>query len=177
MLDPADFPSAPTAGRECGTCTLCCKVYDVPSLDKPAGTWCRHCRPGRGCGIHDTRPQHCRSFHCLWMTQSWMGPEWKPERAKMVLSVDPDTHFLFVQVDPGAASAWKREPYHRQLKQWAAAAAGQRRHVVVFLNKHATVILPDRDVPLGVLNPGDRIVARERQTPHGVVLDVEKAAA
>jgi hypothetical protein len=111
------------------------------------------------------------------MTQSWMGPEWKPERSKMVLSVDPDTHFLFVQVDPGAAAAWKRDPYYRQLKQWAAAAVGQRRHVVVFLNKHATVVLPDRDVPIGVLAPGDRIVATERHTPQGIVLDVEKAAA
>ena len=111
------------------------------------------------------------------MTQSWLGPEWKPERSKMVLSVDPQTHFLFVQVDPGAAAAWKREPYYQQLKQWAAAAAGEKRHVVVFLNKHATVVLPDRDVAVGVLNPGDRIVATERRTPGGVVLDIGKAAA
>lgn len=177
MLDPAAFASAPAQGRDCGSCTLCCKVYDVPSLEKPAGTWCRHCLPGRGCGIHETRPQHCRSFHCLWMTQTWLGPEWKPERAKLVLSVDPSTNFLFVQVDPGAPGAWRREPYYRQLKQWAAAAVNERRHVVVFLNKSATVVLPDRDVQLGVLGPGDRIVARERRTAQGVTLDVEKVAA
>src|SRR4051812_16469014 len=130
MLDPANFASEPAPGRACGACTLCCKVYDVPSLDKPAGQWCRYAKPGRGCGIHETRPQHCRSFHCLWMTQSWLGPEWKPDQAKMVLSIDPATLCLFVQVDPGQPNAWKREPYYRHLKQWAAGALQQRRHVV-----------------------------------------------
>lgn len=177
MLDPAQFAVEPAAGRACGTCTLCCKVYDVPALAKPAGSWCGHCKPGRGCAIHDTRPQHCRSFYCLWMTQDWLGPEWKPDRAKMVLSVDPATNFLFVQVDPGAANSWRTEPYYRHLKQWASGAAARKRHVIVFLNKAATVILPDRDVPLGVMGPGDRIVTRERQTAAGVAFDVEKVAA
>ena len=177
MLDPAAFASMPAPGRDCGSCTLCCKVYDVPAVEKAAGTWCRHCLPGRGCGIHETRPQHCRSFHCMWMTETWLGPEWKPERSKLVLSVDPATRFLLVQVDPGAAGAWRREPYYGQLKSWAAAGIGQGRQVIVFLNKSATVILPDRDVPLGVMGPNDRIVARERRTPQGVTLDVEKVAA
>jgi hypothetical protein len=177
MLDPVQFVSEPAAGRACGTCTLCCKVFDVPELEKPAGEWCRHCSPGRGCGIHATRPDHCRSFHCLWMTQGWLGPEWKPERSKMVLTIDPQTRFLLVQVDPGAASAWKREPYYGQLKQWAAASLSERRHVVVFLNKSATVVLPDRDVALGPIESGERIVTRERATPNGVAIEVEKAAA
>ena len=177
MLDPAQFASAPAPGRACGTCTLCCKVFDVPALEKPAGQWCRHCKPGRGCGIHETRPAHCRSFHCLWMTEGWIGPEWKPERSKMVLTIDPGTRFLLVQVDPGNAAAWKREPYYGQLKRWAAASIPQKRHVVVFLNKSATVILPDRDVPLGHIAPDDRIVARERMTATGVTFEVEKVSA
>ncbi|TDR94545.1 hypothetical protein [Enterovirga rhinocerotis] len=177
MLDPASFAVEPAAGRNCGSCTLCCKVYDVPALEKPAGRWCDHCKPGRGCGIHATRPDHCRAFFCLWMTQTWLGPEWKPERAKMVLTVDPVTSFLLVQVDPGAPNAWRGNPYYGHLKQWAAGAVARGRQVIVFLNKSATVILPDRDVPLGILGPSDRIVMRERQTPAGRVFDVEKIAA
>lgn len=177
MHDPALFVSEPAPGRACGTCTLCCKVFDVPALDKPAGRWCPHCRPGGGCGIHATRPDHCRSFHCLWMTAEWLGPEWKPERCKMVLTIDPATRFLYVQVDPGSPAAWKRDPYYGQLKAWSAAAAREGRHVVVFLDKSATVVLPDRDVPLGPFEPGDRLVARPRATPNGTVLDVEKVRA
>ncbi|HEX8168059.1 MAG TPA: hypothetical protein VF601_20000 [Beijerinckiaceae bacterium] len=177
MLDPQQFASQPAPGKDCGTCTLCCKVFDVPSLNKPMGQWCRHCLPGKGCGIHATRPEHCRAFHCLWMTAPWLGPEWKPERSKMVLTVDPATRFLLVQVDPGNAAAWRREPYYGQLKQWAAASLREKRHVVVFLNKSATVVLPDRDVALGVIEPGDRIVARERATASGTTVEVEKVRA
>ncbi len=174
MLDPAELVSTPAPGRACGACTLCCKVYDVPAVESVAGEWCRHAKPGRGCGIHETRPGHCRAFHCLWMTEGWLGPEWKPDKAKMVLSLDPTTRFLHVQVDPSQPSVWRREPYYGQLKRWAVASLPQRRHVLVFVNRSATVVLPDRDEPLGVFLPGDRLIARERMTPNGVVLEVEK---
>ena len=177
MIDPAQIVSQPAPGRACGTCTLCCKVYDVPAVESVAGQWCRHARSGRGCAIHAERPHHCRAFHCLWMTEAWLGPEWKPERAKMVLSLDPVTRFLQVQVDPGQATAWRREPYYGQLKRWAAASLPRQRHVLVFVNRQATVVLPDRDVPLGEFTPGDRLVARERATPAGIILEVEKVPA
>lgn len=177
MLDPTEFVSQPAPGRACGACTLCCKLFDVPALDKPAGQWCKHCRPGRGCGIHATRPDHCRAFHCLWMTQGWLGPEWKPDRSKMVLTIDPENKFLLVQVDPGNAAAWKQEPYRTHLRQWAAAWLKLKRHVVVFVNGNATVVLPDRDVPLGTIGPGDRIVARQRETATGMTIEVEKVRA
>ncbi len=177
MLDPAQYVATPAPGRACGTCTLCCKVYDVPAVESLAGRWCRHAVTGRGCAIHATRPDHCRAFHCLWMTEGWLGPEWKPERAKMVLSMDPVSRALNVQVDPDQSNVWRREPYYGQLKRWATASLAQGRPVVVFVNKSATVILPDRDVPLGVFEPGDRLIARPRATPQGGTLDVEKVPA
>ncbi len=109
------------------------------------------------------------------MTATWLGPEWKPERSKIVLSIDPTTRFLFAQVDPGHAAAWKREPYYGQIKRWAAASAREGRHVVVFVNKHATVVLADRDVPLGVFEPSDRLVSRT--SPSGAVIEIEKVRA
>lgn len=177
MLSPEQIVAQPAPSRACGTCTLCCKVYDVPAVESVAGQWCRHTVSGRGCAIHATRPDHCRAFHCLWMTEGWLGPEWKPDRAKMVLTLDPVTRFLQVQVDPGQAGMWKRAPYYDQIKRWAVASLAQKRHVIVFVNRHATVILPDRDVPLGEFAPGDRLVSRERMTPKGLVIDVERVRA
>ena len=124
-LDPTKFVVTPAAGRDCGSCTLCCKVFEVPSLNKPVGKWCAHCKPGKGCGIHDTRPEHCRAFYCAWMTEDWLGPEWKPDRAKFVLTIDPATQFLLAQLDPGAPLAWKQSPYYPQFKRWAQHGAVQ----------------------------------------------------
>lgn len=177
MHDPATTVATPAPGRACGACTLCCKVFDVPAVQSVAGQWCRHTLAGRGCGIHASRPDHCRSFHCLWMTEEWLGPEWKPDRAKMVLSLDPESRSMNVQIDPGQANAWKREPYYGQLKRWAAASLPLKRHVLIHVNKTTTVVLPDRDVALGVFEPGDRLVSRERQTPGGMTADVEKVGA
>ena len=39
---------APAFKRTCGTCTLCCKVYDIPAVAKPMGKWCDHCDVGKG---------------------------------------------------------------------------------------------------------------------------------
>jgi hypothetical protein len=149
--DSKAAPSMALPNRSCGTCTLCCKVYDVPVLSKPAGSWCTHCKPGKGCGIHATRPDYCRDFNCLWMMTETMGPEWKPERCRFVMTINPVHGAMVVQVDPGSPTAWRQEPYYAQLKVWAAAGAEQGRATVVYVNRHATVVLPDRDVTIGII--------------------------
>jgi len=176
MIDPARMANQPAPGRDCGSCTLCCKVYDVPAVESVAGTWCKHCLPGRGCGIHATRPDHCRAFFCLWMTQGFLGPEWKPDKARFVLTMDPTTNWLFVQLDPGAPQAWRKEPYLTQLRRWASAG---NRPVIVFLNKSATAVLPTHDVQIGTIAPDERLVLREELAggrPRMTVAKVRAAA-
>ena len=156
-----------SAPRVCGTCTLCCKVYTIPELQKPMGSWCKFCKPGNGCGNYEERPATCRQFNCLWITANFLGPEWKPERSKFVMSVDPATKFLLIQVDPGAPRSWRAEPYFRQIKQWAVAGVDNGRHVVVFINGSATVVLPDGEHDVGVIQPGERIRVRKPASPMG----------
>jgi hypothetical protein len=174
QLDPSQFVNVAAPGRDCGTCTLCCKVYDVPSLAKPAGKWCQHCLPGRGCGIHETRPDHCRAFFCLWMTETFLGPEWKPDRSKFVISVDPVSRYMMVQVDPGAPKAWRQEPYYSQFMRWAQASAREGRMVIIFNQQHATALSPAGETELGLLTPNDRIALETRMTPNGPVAMVVK---
>jgi hypothetical protein len=166
--------NTPAPGRACGSCTLCCKVYKVAAIDKLAGRWCQHCTPGRGCGIYETRPEQCRDFFCLWMTEGTIPEEWKPERSKMVLTIFPENGFIYVQVDPGAPQAWKKQPYYGQLHQWAADNLSKGVHVLVFVNETATLIMPQQDLPLGQMKPTDGFSVRGKMGPTGVVYEVER---
>jgi hypothetical protein len=150
--------SSPVPGRSCGTCSLCCKVFSVQDLSKPAGQWCIHAVARSGCGNYDNRPQACRQFLCSWRLDPKLGPEWKPEISRFVLSEDRDRGAVTVTIDPGMPLAWKREPYYSRLKQLSEILFRANRKVLVSLRGHITVILPDRDVPIGVTAPGEDII-------------------
>ncbi len=92
--------------RDCGGCTLCCKVMAVDELGKPARTWCPHCQIGHGCGSYDTRPKSCIDFHCGWL--AGIGPDsLRPDKSKVIIAQSRETNMV-VHVDPGAPDAWRR---------------------------------------------------------------------
>jgi hypothetical protein len=155
------------AARQCGSCALCCKVYHVPALDKPAGVWCRHCEPGVGCAIHATRPAHCRQFFCLWMTDPNVPAAWKPDRSRIVLSIFPGNGFLYAQVDPGSPQAWRKAPYYDDLRGMAKRLADDNRHVIVFVGDVATLIMPEEAVPLGKMSAQDNFRVEAAFGPKG----------
>jgi hypothetical protein len=147
-------------GRSCGTCTLCCKAVGVAEIAKPGGVWCQHCVSGKRCAIYQQRYGSCRTFYCEWMMQKALGPEWKPDRAKFVLVNTDRNRHLTACADPGYPSAWRRSPYYQQLKQWAAE--GLQRfpdlHIVnAMIGSRCIVILPDREVDIGVLDSDEMI--------------------
>ena len=74
------------ASRDCGSCTLCCKVLEATALQKPAGIWCKHCLPGKGCGIYETRFPICRTYFCGWHTLAMLGEDWRPDRSGIIVS-------------------------------------------------------------------------------------------
>jgi hypothetical protein len=150
--------SFPVPGRSCGTCSLCCKVFAVQELSKPAGQWCIHAVARSGCRNYDNRPRACREFLCSWRLDPKLGPEWKPEVSRFVLSEDRDRGALTVTVDPGMPLAWKREPYYTRLKQLSEILFPENKKVLVSLRGQTTVILPDRDVPIGPTAPGEDII-------------------
>lgn len=172
MIDASISAARPAPGRSCGSCALCCKVYDVPAVPMTAGTWCRHCQPGRGCRIYDDRPQQCRDFLCLWITQDFLGPEWKPERSRFVLTMDGASKLLYAQVDPGAPQAWRKEPYLSQFRRWAEAG---NRPVIVFVGKSATAVTARGETALGQLGADERVVMRDLPGGRQVVEKVRAA--
>jgi len=101
--------------RECGDCSLCCKLTYVAELDKPIDTWCPHCRPGHcGCTIYSDRPASCRGFVCGWLAgEPKIGDEWFPARCKMIIARAQQG--VLIIVDPAYPTAWRRKPYYGQL--------------------------------------------------------------
>ena len=166
--------ATPAPGRACGTCNMCCKVFDIPALEKPAGAWCQNCKPGAGCTIYDARPDQCRAFFCYWMLTPDLTADWKPDKARFVLTIDVNTKFLLAQVDSSQPSAWKRDPYYSQFKRWALAGLHEGRQVIIFNNKAATIVLPDKDVELGEFGPDDRVFVSRRAIVGGFTFDAEK---
>lgn len=148
-------------GRGCGDCTLCCKVMEIPELQKPRGLWCVHCKAGSGCTVYSERPNVCRDFYCAYLTTPMFGEQWFPGRSKMVANWEYEGERLTIHVDPGRPTAWREQPYYAELKQWAAYAARDLRQVVVRVGDRSIVILPDEDVDLGHVTSEERIVLTE----------------
>lgn len=168
--------STPTLapGRQCGTCTLCCKLIAVLELDKPEQVWCPHCVKGEGCTIYAERPRVCRDWHCAWRSWSDVPEEWFPRRSGIVLRGDPGGITAFV--DPGRPRAWRAEPFHGTLRRWAAPTADRGFQVVlVRVGQEAFAVLPDRDVALGPMGAGDRLDVRCDPGPAGPVYSARVA--
>lgn len=71
----------------------------------------------------------------------------------------------------------EREPFYAQFKRWAQATLAESKHVVVFVNKAATVVLPDRDVEVGIIGPGDSLSFQKHVVAHGILVGVKKISA
>ncbi len=146
-------------GRTCGSCTLCCTVMLVDELNKPAGVRCSHAVAGSGCTIRDQRPQACRRFFCGWRLDPNIDSLWKPEISGFVLTISLRYGSMLLMVDPARPLAWRMQPYYGRLKEWSARAFKEdKRIVAIVAGGEATVILPDRDVPIGELGPHDEIL-------------------
>jgi uncharacterized protein len=142
MTAPPLARTAPGAtdltSRTCGTCTFCCNLPDIESLNKPANTLCRHCVADKGCTIYDTRPNLCRDFLCLWRTSDTLGPEWQPQAAGMMIYRQGQQ--TTVLVDPARPDAFSREPYASGLRQMAADAELFGGYVIVFAGDAVTKV-------------------------------------
>jgi hypothetical protein len=141
--------------RSCGTCTLCCKVLTVLSLEKPGGAWCKHCSPAAGCAIYDRRPSDCRNFQCGFLMNEKMEEHWRPSTSHMIIVASEAHRRYEFHVDAQRPDAWRREPYHSELRALARSAAGQQKIVIVFIRNRTWVVYPDRDEDLGFAEPGD----------------------
>ncbi len=155
-------PAAPPEtlpGRECGSCMLCCKLPGIVALEKPMGKWCRHATPGKGCGIYADRPQECRSFHCAWRLDARFGPDWKPDKARFFIAPLPDGN-IHIMADPAAPGAWRDARYYPTIKVTAGQLMDRGKNLFVVIGRRIIVVLPERDVDVGIVPDGHRVNVR-----------------
>lgn len=117
-------PATSATGRQCGGCSLCCRLVPVEELHKPAGKRCKHQRFARGCMIYAVRPISCREWSCMWLIGDEGGQPLdlaRPDRSHYVVDVMPDIiritnnetgkvdqiDVMQVWVDPAYPDAWK----------------------------------------------------------------------
>jgi hypothetical protein len=77
------------ADRECGECMVCCHHLSInaPNLKKPADVLCDNCMINNGCRIYETRPNVCRTWHCLWRRTEALQPELRPDKSGVIFSL------------------------------------------------------------------------------------------
>jgi hypothetical protein len=158
--------------KQCGDCSLCCKIMAIPELNKPKDAWCDHLIKKRGCGIYETRPQSCRAFRCVWLLDPRLPSEWKPNKSKFVMVGESKTE-LVVHVDSNSPGAWRHEPYLSGLRAMAETGQAHGVLVVIIEGGKSTILLPDREVPVGALQDDDRIVSGQVATSSGPRFEVK----
>jgi hypothetical protein len=128
----------------------------IKTLDKPPGVWCRHCKAKNGCSIYQTRPDECRDYNCWWLENPELGPDWRPEKSKIVINRLENS--LRLRCDPGFPQAWRKEPYYSMILGWAKdAQTVQGSVVVVAANEETTLIGAEGEFALGPIGNEDKI--------------------
>jgi hypothetical protein len=161
-------------GKSCGNCTLCCKVYAVPPIDnKPAGVWCKHCTPGKGCGIWKSRPEFCQDFQCLWIQDPRLGPEWKPDVSKFLMNIVMDGKRIMVIADQGAPYSWRREPYYSIFKTKSLEMLEGQVTIMIIAGNKKYLMMPEGEILLGGANDYVNFDVGKRNTPNGPRWDIQ----
>ena len=56
--------------------------------------------------IHETRPDFCRNYHCIWRAESWPS-KYRPDHCKVIFEALPGVITILISVDPSRPDAWK----------------------------------------------------------------------
>jgi len=67
---------------ECGKCTLCCTLLDIPWMDSKAGETCKYCN--KGCTIHETKDTRCKEFSCAYTQMAKVNIALRPDKCGVI---------------------------------------------------------------------------------------------
>jgi hypothetical protein len=152
--------AASAIGRQCGSCSLCCRLLDVPETGKHPTQWCPRCRPGRGgCSIHSERPSICRTYGCGWLINPAFDDAWFPQKCGIavdstLLENQPDVTVMRFHVDPRTPNRRREAPHYDLIKLIALRGlrgdSGLRWMTVICVGQQPwLLVLPHKEVEYG----------------------------
>lgn len=117
-----------------------------------------NCQPRSGCNVYEHRPIECRTFNCVWLVDDRLGPEWKPDSSRLVVTIPPSGNGIEIRCDPGFPHAWRQQPFRNRIGEWAEGAIRDNGSVVILVGDRITLIAPEGEFYLGVFAEDDTIV-------------------
>lgn len=126
--------------RACGSCSECCELLEIPTLEKPKKTLCHNVCSGGGCSIYQDRPSECRTFQCLW-SEGYTGDGQRPDKSG-IMAYHIDTQYgrtlLILEIKEKAFT--RRSSQKERLIKFA-----EKRNTPVFISNFAgetTAMIP-----------------------------------
>lgn len=182
--------------RQCGQCTLCCKLVPVAEMDKVAGQRCRHQRLSKGCAIYAKRPLVCRMWNCRWLTDDDTADLSRPDHSHVVIDSTPDyvtavgedgrrqtVPVLQLWCDPRHPEAWRAPAILAYIERRGKEGFGA---IIRFDSNRATCVFPPSLTGTGWVENDAGIVDKEHTMADiaaalgpdfAVVFDADKALA
>jgi len=131
--------------RQCGDCTLCCKMLYVSVYESPIGEYCKHCIPDNSCSIHEERHTLCRTFDCLWIKQTQIPESYRPDRCHVLFELPSHSLVYWAHVDDDYPDAYKTDEVQKIIRKINEAG-----HAVVMNN--GGFYLPEGMTPEQLMN-------------------------
>jgi uncharacterized protein len=86
---------------------MCCSALEIIEFKKAPGVPCVNCLASGGCAVYQARPQVCREFECLWLTERGLPPNMRPDRIGTILMEDDDSGEYRAVCEPHRPFAWR----------------------------------------------------------------------
>ncbi len=117
--------------RQCGGCTVCCEVLEIPTIKKPKKTLCDNVCANGGCSIYQDRPSECRTFQCLW-SEGYSGEGQRPDKSG-IMAYHIDTQYgrtlLILEVKEKAFT-------HRSSQKERLIKFAEKRNTPIFISNY-----------------------------------------
>lgn len=87
----------------CGECKECCRACNIKEINKPSGVLCWLYQEGQGCSIHDTKPNDCKTYQCVWITQKNIDVKYRPDKLGVIFEQPYNCSFwMGIELQDGA---------------------------------------------------------------------------